>query len=167
MLQGRPENWVSEQDRQNASKGISAGLACQAISNGSRDVPARRPPQARPAKMPSGGWCELPPQFQLSYAFDALIDNRGRTFDRYLYDADTAMMFLTGHAAAFGAGTDVAQALEPALAKTVAEMQLRLRRLDAANVKAAIGEYVDEREIKALLERRDRIIKLSGAKVGS
>ena len=35
------------------------------------------------------------------------------------------------------------------------------------SLKAAIGEYVDEREIKALLERRDRILKLSGAKAGS
>ena len=166
VLQGRPENWASEQDRQNASKGIAAGLVCQAISNAPKDPPARRPPQARPAKMPSGGWCELPPQFQLAYAFDALIDNRGRTLDRYMYDADSAMMFLTGHAAAFGTGTDVPKALDAALAKTGPEMQARLRRLDAASLKAAIGEYVDEREIKALLERRDRILKLSGAKAG-
>jgi Calcineurin-like phosphoesterase len=167
VLQGRPENWVSEQDRQNSSKGAPAALVCQTISNGPKEVPARRPPQARPAKMPSGGWCELPPQFQLAYAFDALIDNRGRTFDRYLYDADTAMMFLSGHAATFGSGTDVAKALEPALAKTGPEMQLRLRRLDAASVKAAIGEHVDEREIKALLERRDRVLRLSGAMPGA
>jgi hypothetical protein len=46
-------------------------------------------------------------------------------------------------------------------------MQSRLRRLDVASVKTAIGEYVDEREIKALLERRDRILRLSGAKAGS
>jgi hypothetical protein len=166
VLQGRPENWVSEQDRQSASKGIAAGLVCQAISNTPKDTPARRPPQARPAKMPSGGWCELPPQFQLAYAFDALLDNRGRTFDRYMYDADTAMMFLTGHAATFGTGKDLPKGLDAALAKTGPEMQLRLRRLDAASLETAIGEYVDEREIKALLERRDRILELSGAKAG-
>jgi hypothetical protein len=84
-----------------------------------------------------------------------------------MYDADTAMMFLTGHAAAFGIGTDVPKALDAALAKTGPEMQSRLRRLDAASLKAAIGEYVDEREIKALLARRDRILQLSGAKAGS
>jgi hypothetical protein len=167
VLQGRPENWASEQDRQNAAKGTAAGLVCQAISNAPKDPPARRPPQARPAKMPSGGWCELPPQFQLAYTFDALIDNRGRTFDRYLYDADTAMMFLTGHASAFGTGTEIPKALNTALATTGPEMQSRLRRLDVASVKTAIGEYVDEREIKALLERRDRILRLSGAKAGS
>ncbi len=168
LLQGRPATWVSEQDRQNASKGTAAGLVCQAITGAPKDVLARRPlpREGRPAKMPAGGWCDLPPQFQLSYAFDALIDNRGRTFDRYLYDADTAMMFLTGHGAAFGTGTEVPKALEPALAKTGPEMQARLRRLDPASVQAAVGKYVGDKEIKALLERRDRILKLAGGASG-
>jgi hypothetical protein len=164
VLQGRPATWVSEQDRQNASKGTAAGLVCQAITGAPKDALARRPlpPEGRPAKMPTGGWCELPPQFQLSYAFDALIDNRGRTFDRYLYDADTAMMFLAGHGTAFSTGTEIPKGLEPALAKTGPEMQARLRKLDVAGVKSAIGSYVGDREIKALLERRDRILKLAG-----
>ena len=163
VLQGRPENWVSEQDRQNAAKAVAAGQVCQSITGGPQDALARRPsPQAQPAKMPSGGWCELSPQFQLAYAFDALIDNRGRTFDRYLYDADTTMLFLTGHGAAFGPGTGVAKALEAALAKTGPEMQSRLRRLDAASVKTAVGKQLSDSEIKALLARRDRIIELAG-----
>jgi len=168
VLQGRPASWVSEQDRQNASKGVAAGLVCQAITGAPKDVPARRPlpPEGRPAKMPAGGWCDLPPQFQLSYAFDALIDNRGRSFDRYLYDADTAMMFLTGHGAAFSTGTEIPKGLEPALAKTGPEMQARLRRLDAAGVKSAIGSHVGDREITALLERRDRILKLASGASG-
>ena len=43
------------------------------------------------------------PQFQLAYAFDALIGNQGRTLDRYLYDLDPSMqarglsLVLTGH----------------------------------------------------------------------
>jgi hypothetical protein len=168
VLQGRPANWVSEQDRQNAAKGAASGLVCQAISGEPKDVPARRPlpPEGRPAKMPSGGWCELPPQFQLAYAFDGLIENRGRTFDRYMYDADTAMLFLTGHAAAFGNGTEIPKALEAALGKTGPELQARLRRLDAASLKSALGDYLGTREIAALLERRDRILKLAGASAG-
>jgi hypothetical protein len=167
VLQGRPSNWVSEQDRQNASRGTAAGLVCQAISGELQATPARRPlpAEARPP-MPSGGWCALPPQFQLAYTFDALIDNRGRTFDRYLYDADTAMMFLSGHGAAFGTGTEIPKPLEAALAKTGPEMRARLGRLDAGAVKAAIGAYVGDREIRALLERRDRILALSAAASG-
>ena len=34
-----------------------------------------------------GGWCPLAPQFQLMYAFDALIGNEHRTRDRIVYDA--------------------------------------------------------------------------------
>lgn len=168
VLQGRPANWVSEQDRMNASQGSATGLVCQAISGEPKSVPARRPlpREAQPARMPSGGWCELPPQFQLAYAFDALIDNRGRTPDRYMYDADTAMLFLTGHSAAFGTGTEIPKALAAALAKTGPELQARLRKLDAAGVKAALGEYVDPRELSALLERRDRILKFAGASAG-
>ncbi len=163
VLQGRPENWVSEQDRQNAAKATATGLVCQSITGAPKDVLARRPfPQARPAKMPSGGWCELTPQFQLAYAFDALIDNRGRTLDRYLYDADTTMLFLTGHGTAFGPGTAVPKAFEAALTKTGPEMQSRLRRLDAASLKKAVGEQLSDGEIDALLARRDRIIEIAG-----
>jgi hypothetical protein len=94
---------------------------------------------------------------------DALLDNRARTLDRFLYDADAATLFLSGHNATFGTSSQLPKALEPALAKTGAEMQARLRRLDADNVGAAIGNLVSAREVKALLQRRDRILELAGA----
>jgi len=116
--------------------------------------------------LPAGGWCDLPAQLQLSYAFDALIDNRGRTFDRYLYDADTAMLFLSGHGAAFGTGTNVPKPFQAALAKTGPEMQSRLRRLDENSVQAAVGHHLGKDEIRALLARRDRILALAGTPAG-
>jgi hypothetical protein len=168
VLQGRPAHWVSEQDRQNAAKGTTAGLACQTITVPAKGPPARRPmgPQARPARMPAGGWCDLPPQFQLAYAFDALIDNKGRTLDRYLYDADESTLFLSGHGAAFGTEDRLPKPLETALAKTGPEMQARLRRLDANALEGAIGDYVSARDIKAMLERRDRIIEAAKSSPG-
>ena len=163
ILQGRPPNWASEQDRLNANKGSPVGLACQTITAVPQAEPARRAPpgDGRPPRLPSGGWCDMAGLFQLSYAFDALIDNRGRTFDRFLYDTDAATLFLTGHGAAFGTGTQVPKALEGPLAKTGAEMQARLRRLNEENVGAAIGEIVESRAVKALLQRRDRILDLA------
>ena len=165
ILQGRPVNWASEQDRQNARGGTAAGLACQTITAVPQSEPARRPQPAdgTPARLPSGGWCDLPSQFRLAYAFDALIGNAGRTPDRYLYDADAATVFLTGHDGAFGMSTQLPKALEPELAKTGPELQERLRRLDAATVEAAIGELVGKRAVKPLLERRDRILGLAAA----
>jgi hypothetical protein len=165
ILQGRPANWASEQDRQNARGGAVAGLACQTITAAPQSEPARRPQPAdgQPARLPSGGWCDLPSQFRLAYAFDALIGNAARTPDRYLYDAEAATVFLAGHDAAFGTSTQLPKALEPELAKTGAELQERLRRLDVATVEAAIGELVGKRAVKPLLERRDRILGLASA----
>jgi hypothetical protein len=42
-------------------------------------------------------------------------------------------------------------------------MQARLRRLDEERVAAAIGELVGSRGVKALLQRRDRILELASA----
>ena len=165
ILQGRPANWASEQDRINARNQARVGLACQTISAAPQAEPARRalPQDGRAPRIPSGGWCDMGAQYQLSYAFDALIDNRARTLDRYLYDADTAMLLLTGHGAAFGTATELQKTLVGPLGKTGAEMQSRLRRLTAENVEAAIGDLVGPRAARALLQRRDRILALAGA----
>jgi hypothetical protein len=164
VLQGRPANWASEQDRQNVRNGTAAGLACQTITAVPQSTPARRPAptDGQRAKLPTGGWCDMATQYQLAYAFDALIGNQGRSPDRYLYDADTATLFLTGHDAAFGSDTRLQKALEPELAKTGAEMQARLRRLDANSVEGAIGELVGSQAVKPLLARRDRILEIAG-----
>jgi hypothetical protein len=170
LLQGRPANWASEKDRQNARGGTRAGLACQTITAAPQSEPARRPPPSdgKPPRLPAGGWCDLGAQFQLAYAFDALIGNQARTPERYLYDADAGTLFLTGHGESFGNSTQLPKALEGPLATTGAEMQQRLRRLDAATVEAAIGELVGTRAVKPLLQRRDRILGLaaSGGKPG-
>ena len=165
ILQGRPANWASEQDRLNARSGTAAGLACQTISTAPQAEPARRAPPAngRPPRLPTGGWCDMGALYQLSYAFDALIDNKGRTFDRFLYDADEATLFLAGHGTAFGTSTQVPKPLEGPLAKTGAEMRARLQRLDEASVQAAIGDLVGARSVKALLARRDRILAIAAA----
>jgi hypothetical protein len=163
ILQGRPAHWVSEQDRQNARTGTRAGLACQTISNVPMAAAARRalPADGRAPKLPTGGYCDLNAQYQLAYAFDALIGNRARTPDRFLYDADATTLFLSGHGAAFGGSAQVPEALEAPLAKTGPELQERLRRLDAAQLKGALGDFVSERDIEALLKRRDRILALA------
>ncbi|MGH8443403.1 MAG: metallophosphoesterase [Nevskiaceae bacterium] len=162
VLQGRPAHWASEQDRQNAQNGKRAGLACQVISNGHRAA-ARRAPSAEGSapKLPTGGYCDLDAQYQLTYAFDALISNRARSPDRLLYDAEATTLFLSGHGAAFGSSRDVAKGLQAPLARTGPELQERLRRLDSPRLQAALGEFVSQRDLEALLKRRDRILELA------
>lgn len=171
VLQGRPANWASEQDRKNLANGARAGLACQVISNDPRVQPLRRPlaTAAVPARLPSGGYCDIKAQYQLAYAFDALIGNQARTFDRYLYDLDPSMqarglsLILSGHGSAFGSQVQLPSAIQGPLASTGPEMQSRLRKLDSAAVKAAIGQWVSDAEIKALMARRDRILEIARA----
>ena len=126
-------------------------------------TPARRalPADGDPKSQHAGGHCDLNAQYQLAYAFDALIGNRGRSLDRYLYDTDTSMLFLSGHAQAFPPSQDLLQAVETQLPKTGAEMQRRLKRLDSEQVNAELGPLLDKREIKALMQRRDRVLKLA------
>ena len=164
ILQGRPAQWISEQDRQNARNGTAAGLVCQTITATPQSEPARRslPGDGKPPRIPTGGWCDVGAEYQLAYAFDALIDNKGRGFDGYLYDADAATLFLSGHAAAFSTSRDVLEPLQAQLAKTGPEMRRRLEALDEAGVAAAVGELLDRRQVKALLQRRDRVLALAG-----
>jgi hypothetical protein len=163
VLQGRPANWASAQDRENARGGTPAGLACQSITSTPQAEPARRPrpSDGKAPRLPAGGWCDVAAQHQLAYAFDALIGNQGRSLDRYLYDADAGTLLLSGHDAAFGTETRLPKPLEAELARTGPEMQQRLRRLDAGAVQAAIGELAGTRAVKPLLQRRDRILEIA------
>jgi hypothetical protein len=165
ILQGRPEHWISEQDRVNAKKGERVGLACQTITSAPQAAPARRalPVGVQSQRWPAGGWCDAGAQVQLAYAFDALIGNRGRSLDRYLYDTDSWTLFLSGHAQSFPATDELTTALADQLPRTGPEMRQRLKKLDSQAVERELDELLTPREIKALLKRRDRVLQLAGA----
>jgi hypothetical protein len=168
VLQGRPANWVSEQDRINARDGTRVGLNCQTVTAAPQATPSRRAlTAADPAqRWPVGGWCNAADQVQLAYAFDALIGNRGRSLDRYLYDSDNWMLLLSGHAQAFSGSNELTKALEDQLPATGAEMQRRLRALDEGDLQKTVGDLLNKREINALLKRRDRIVQLADSSAG-
>jgi hypothetical protein len=124
--------------------------------------------QARPARSVSqaeveaeslqpGGWCALAPQFELMYAFDALIGNEGRSRDRILYDAEW-MVLLTGHDRAFGTSRNLPQYQQARPPQPGPEMRRRLAALDASVLEEVIGELIGTRERGAMLERRDALI---------
>ena len=105
-----------------------------------------------------GGWCALPPQFQLMYVFDALIGNEGRTRDRILYDAAEWMLLLTAHEQAFGTGKALPRHLREAVPQPGPEMRRRLGMLDSAALTRALGDLLNDRERTALLARRDSLL---------
>ncbi|MCM2313114.1 MAG: hypothetical protein NDI84_17120, partial [Steroidobacteraceae bacterium] len=114
-----------------------------------------------------GGWCAYEPQFQLVYAFDALIGNEGRTEDRFLFDASEWLVLVTGHDRAFGTSKLFPAYLKARPPTPGAELRRRLGRLDDATLEAALGGLLDARERRALLVRRDALLALPAAATAS
>jgi hypothetical protein len=104
-----------------------------------------------------GGSCALAQQFQLMYAFDALIGNERRTRDRILYSADW-MLLLTGHEQSFGTSKALPRHLRAPVPQFGSEMRRRLALLDKAVLTQTLGDLLDERERSALLARRDLLL---------
>src|SRR4030095_414593 len=80
------------------------------------------------------GWCALPPQFELMYAFDALIGNQGRSQDRVLYDAKEWNLLLTGHDRAFGTQRELPAHLQQRPPQPGPELRKRLAALGDAGL---------------------------------
>jgi hypothetical protein len=130
--------------------------------------------QARPAKwvtqadvqkqsLRGGGWCAIEPQFQLVYAFDALVGNEGRALDTLLYDANEWYVYSTGHARTFGSDRGFPAYLKAQPPKPGSELKRRLQGLDEATLATVLGKAVDGRARKALLARRDALLDLPPA----
>jgi hypothetical protein len=133
--------------------------------------------QARPAQwasqndvqrqaMRGSGWCAIEPQFQLVYAFDTLVGNEGRSGDSLLFDTREWNVYATGHERAFGNGKALPAYLAARPPKPGAELRRRLAALDERTLVATLGETLEPRARKALLERRDTLLALPAAAAG-
>jgi hypothetical protein len=90
-------------------------------------------------------------------AFDVLTLNRGRTAATVLFTNDLTDLTLIGHAAAFGTGTVL-----PAGARDLpmpAALRAALRAIDSPTLGAALGAWLDARQIRSLLVRRDQLVR--------
>jgi hypothetical protein len=110
-----------------------------------------------------GGWCRTEPQFQLVYAFDTLIGNEGRTAESLLFDSDSWFVYVTSHEHAFGTTKGLPAYLKARPPTPGAEVRRRLKALDDAGLKTALGDLVDSSARKAILERRDALLALPAA----
>lgn len=105
-------------------------------------------------------WCDAEPQYQLVYAFDTLIGNDRRTPESLLFDSDAWFVYVTAHDRAFGATTAIPAYLKARPPSTGAELRRRVAALNAANLATSLGELVDEKGRRAILERRDALLAL-------
>ena len=110
-----------------------------------------------------GGWCGAEPQYQLVYAFDALIANEGRRAETLLFDTDDGFVYATSHERAFGNTRNLHAYLKANPPTPGAELRRRLGALDEAGLQAALGDLVDARGRQAILARRDALLALPAA----
>ena len=105
-------------------------------------------------------WCGAEPQFQLLYAFDALIGNEGRTAASILIDLDDWFFYGTSYERAFGRSKGLPAYLKARPPAPGAEIRGRLAGLNEARLRAALGNLLDERDLRAILARRDVLLAL-------
>ena len=130
--------------------------------------------QARPLKwvtqkevqeksLRGGGWCDMDPQFQVIYALDTLLGNEGRTPEALLFDSEDWFVYGTSHDRAFGTSKGLPAYLKARPPTPGAELRRRAATLNEANLAASLGELVDARAQKAILDRRDTLLALPAA----
>jgi hypothetical protein len=103
----------------------------------------------------------------LIYAFDTLIGNEGRTAASLVFDTDNWFVFATSHEQTFGSTKGLPAYLKARPPTPGAEIRRRIAELDEADLQAALGELVDARTRKAILERRDALLALPAAATGT
>ena len=118
-------------------------------------------------QMRGGGWCSAEPQFQLVYAFDTLIGNEGRTPDSLLFDSSAWFVYVTAHDRAFGSTKSLPAYLKARLPAPGAELRSRAAALNEDNLATTLGELVDAKGRKAILQRRDALLALPAAASGA
>jgi hypothetical protein len=105
-------------------------------------------------------------QIQVMRIWDELIQNRDRNQGNILWTSDWTM-WLIDHTRAFRLGKDL---LKPGdLTRIARGLLARLKGLTAESVKKAVGDSLLDGEQKAVLHRRDLIVKIleeRAAKVG-
>jgi hypothetical protein len=104
------------------------------------------------------GWCPLPPQLQLMYAFDLLTGNRGRTAANVVLSNDLTDLSLTDHRQAFGTERALPAGFDASGLSIPVPLVARLRALDEPQLEGALGAWLDSRQIRALLARRDKLL---------
>jgi hypothetical protein len=105
------------------------------------------------------GWCPIEPQLPLMYAFDVLTFNRGRTARNVFYNNELSDLTITDHRLAFGPERSLPPSFDPSRLVLPPLLVDALRVLDEPTLEAALGQWLDARRIRALLARRDRLVR--------
>jgi Calcineurin-like phosphoesterase len=114
--------------------------------------------ERRSEQLGDSAWCPLGDQLNDMYLFDALIFNEARTADRIRYSTDNFQLLLFGHERTFSTGRGRPAYLAEASIRLTQAWRTALSALDEASLTATLGDVLDRRQIRALLERRDQLL---------
>ena len=104
-------------------------------------------------------WCPLGDQISDMYVFDALIFNEARTAARIRYSTEDFQLLLLGHDRTFSTQRGRPHYLADQPVELTTAWRDALNALDEAMLTTTLGDVLDRRRIRALLERRDLLLE--------
>ena len=106
----------------------------------------------------AGAWCPLPDQWGAMYVYDTLVYNRGRGNSSMLYNLENWQLILPNNSNSFDARRGRPPYLEKIRLGVNSYWNKALSSLDDEILAETFGDILDERRIKALAKRRDRLL---------
>lgn len=112
----------------------------------------------------SSAWCPLPEQWAAMYTFDVLIHNPGRPPQFMSYSPDNWQLILTGNGDSFTTSRSRPSYLRTFDLPLGTAWSERLEALDEATIDSLFAETLDRKRRRALLSRRDNLLKDASAR---
>lgn len=103
--------------------------------------------------------CDVQEQYDLMRIFDILIFNEDRNQTNVLFEKDRGLVRLIDHSRAFRTHSGRPASFKDSRIRMPLVLAERLRALDRDKLYELIGDYIGRKPMRALLKRRDQILK--------
>jgi len=115
----------------------------------------------RLARQLGDAWCPLKDQFNMMYMFDTLVHNKGRKRTEMRYITNDMKLLLTDNEKTLGTQRSVPRYLKSAPVLIPVNLKKQLQALNESSLETLLGDVLDEKRRKAILSRRDLLLKTS------
>jgi hypothetical protein len=105
------------------------------------------------------GYCKQYEQYRLRVVFDILIHNDDRNLGNILWSKNDLMLHLIDHSRAFRSSGKRPKQYRKVTVDVSDLLRGRLEYLNQDNLSSELSDYLHPRQIEAILERRDLILK--------
>ncbi len=112
-------------------------------------------------KLGGSAWCSLKDQFNMMYVFDILLHNRGRGKNDMHYTPGDMHLILTGNNNTLGTQRGSPKYLKSVAVSLPGYLKSKLQDMNAQMLEQLLGDVLDAKRRKAILARRDLLLKRS------